>query len=82
MEFKSARQIFDKKLRQEERKFLKGRREQIRNLNTSNPKEFWNEIKKLGPGRKHTIIDSVVMENGTYSNDPNVIRERWKEEDS
>ncbi|CAG2240243.1 unnamed protein product [Mytilus edulis] len=80
MEFKTARKTFDKILRQEERKFTKERREKIQTLNTSNPKEFWNEIKKLGPGRKNTIIDNVVMDDGTYSNDPNVIRERWKEE--
>ena len=76
MEFKTARKTFDKILRQEERKFTKERREKIQTLNTSNPKEFWNEIKKLGPGRKNTIIDNVVMDDGTYSNDPNVIRER------
>ncbi|CAG2225803.1 unnamed protein product [Mytilus edulis] len=80
MEFKTARKTFDKTLRQEEQKFTKERREKIQTLNTSNPKEFWNEIRKLGPGRKNTIIDNVVMDDGTYSNDPNVIRERWKEE--
>ncbi|VDI71747.1 Hypothetical predicted protein [Mytilus galloprovincialis] len=68
------------KPRQEERKFTKDHRGKIRTLNTSNPKELWIEIRKLGPGKKNIIIDNVVMDDGTYSNDPNVIRERWKEE--
>ena len=59
---------------------MKERREKIQTLNTSNPKEFWKEIRKLGPEKKPTTIDSVVMNDGTFSNHPNVIRERWRNE--
>ncbi|VDI29771.1 Hypothetical predicted protein [Mytilus galloprovincialis] len=78
--FKTARKTFDKRLRQEERIFTAERKHRIQTLNTSNPKEFWREIKKLGPGRTKTVIDSVILEDGGYSNDPNVILSRWKEE--
>ncbi|CAG2193097.1 unnamed protein product [Mytilus edulis] len=67
--FKTSRKTFDKQ-----------RKNRIQTLNTSNPKEFWREIKKLGPGRTKTVIDSVILEDGSYSNDPNVILSRWKEE--
>ncbi|CAG2223288.1 unnamed protein product [Mytilus edulis] len=49
-------------------------------MNTSNPKEFWREINKLGPGKENTKIDCVVLNEGGYSNDPNIILGRWKEE--
>ena len=38
------------------------------------------EINKLGPGKEHTKIDCVVLNEGDYSNDSNIILGRWKEE--
>ena len=50
--FKLARSEFDKVYRREERKF---KREQILDLETfctSNPTEFWEKLKQLGPQAK------------------------------
>ncbi|XP_076072119.1 uncharacterized protein LOC143043825 [Mytilus galloprovincialis] len=78
--YKLKRREFDKRLRQEERKYTTERLNRIKTMNTSNPKEFWREINKLGPGKENTKIDCVVLNEGGYSNDPNIILGRWKEE--
>ncbi|VDI21972.1 Hypothetical predicted protein [Mytilus galloprovincialis] len=78
--YKLKRREFDKRLRQEKRKYTAERLNRIKTMNTSNPKEFWREINKLGPGKENTKIDCVVLNEGGYSNDPNIILGRWKEE--
>ncbi|CAG2194034.1 unnamed protein product [Mytilus edulis] len=78
--FKIKRRQFDKRLRQEERKYTAQRLNRIKSINQGNPKEFWREISKLGPGKTSTNIDSVNMDDGSVSHDPSEILQRWKEE--
>ncbi|CAG2197290.1 unnamed protein product [Mytilus edulis] len=78
--FKEKRRQFDKRLRQEERKYKAQRLNNIKTLNRTNPKEFWREVNKLGPGKANTNIDSVIMDDGSVSSNPNDILSRWKSE--
>ena len=80
MQYKSARNEFDKTLRQRERQYLASKREHISNMQTSNPKEFWNEIKKLGPGKNKQSANYVKMENGNISHDNADILKKWKKD--
>ncbi|CAG2245226.1 unnamed protein product [Mytilus edulis] len=58
--FKIKRRQFDKRLRQEERKYTAQRLNRIKSINQGNPKEFWREINKLGPGKnRQTLIVST-----------------------
>ncbi|VDI72789.1 Hypothetical predicted protein [Mytilus galloprovincialis] len=64
----------------EERKYKAQRLNNIKTLNRTNPKEFWREVNKLGPGKANTNIDSVIMDDGSVSSNPNDILSRWKSE--
>ncbi|CAG2254736.1 unnamed protein product [Mytilus edulis] len=78
--FIEKRKQFDKRLRQCERTHQASIRDKIKNLNDSNPKEFWREIDKLGPQKHRPDIDSVRMEDGSFSTDQETILKRWKSE--
>ncbi|CAG2202982.1 unnamed protein product [Mytilus edulis] len=78
--FIEKRKQFDKRLRQCERTHQASIRDKIKNLNDSNPKEFWREINKLGPQKHRPDIDSVRMEDGSFSTDQETILKRWKSE--
>lgn len=78
--FKIKRRQFDKRLRQEERKYVAQRLDNIKTFNQKNPKEFWREVNKLGPGKDTKTIDSVIMGDGSVSHNPNDILSRWKQE--
>lgn len=77
-DYVSARKKFDKHLRQNERQYYAKQREDLCNFQTQNPKEFWSRIKKLGPGNKQQTFDSVSLDDGSESRDPDVILKKWK----
>ena len=77
-DYVSARKKFDKQLRQNERQYYTKQREDLCNFQTQNPKEFWSRIKKLGPGNKQQTFDSVLLDDGSESRDPDVILKKWK----
>ena len=49
-------------------------------MQTSNPKEFWNEINKLGPGKNKQSPSYVKMDDGTISRDKMDILKKWKQD--
>ena len=77
-DYVAARKKFDKLLRQNERQYYSKQREDLCNFQTQNPKEFWSRIKKLGPGNKQQTFDSVLMDEGSESRDPEEILKKWK----
>lgn len=77
--FKDSRHNFDKKLRSCERKYYYNKAVEIENLNTSNPKEFWQQIKKLGPVKKSSIPMKVKVGNA-FNTDPVTVLNKWKGE--
>ena len=61
--FTDNRNIFDRHLRQCERRYRAAQRDKLLETQTDNPKVFWDEIRNLGPGRKSENIKGVYMEN-------------------
>ena len=77
-EFMLARAKFDKSLRKAERQYNKQFLCNLETLNTSNPKDFWNKIKQLGP-RKQSIPMEVEIDCKRYT-DKNIVMENWASE--
>ena len=61
-DFIYKRKIFDRLLRNTERTYYRKKAEEIEQINTSNPTEFWNHIESLGPKRKKTGIPMEVYD--------------------
>ena len=76
--FYSARKAFDKKLRQAERTYNRKFADRIEELNTDNPREFWDHINKLGPRKNKDIPTQVYDDNGNLNSDINIVKEKWK----
>ena len=51
-EYLLAQKVFDKALRKNERTYYRKQLERIEKVNTSNPREFWDHIKKAKPSLK------------------------------
>ena len=75
--FYEARNIFDKELRNTERKYNQQVVCDIDEVCTSNPSEFWNYLKSLGP-RKKNHIPMKVYEGDSMITDIEQVLERWK----
>ena len=83
-EFISKRKAFNKLLRRTERSYNRKKALEIESINTTNPTEFWKQIKSLGPKRSTLIPMEVYDENGPQggnkvSNESYVL-DRWKQE--
>ena len=76
--FDIARKNFDKKLRNCERTYNRQLADQIEELNTENPREFWDHINKLGPKRQNDIPTQVYDANGNLNSDINFVKDKWK----
>ena len=76
-EFQNAQKIVDKQLRTSERAYNSKKINQIEACSTTNPKEFWNHLKKLGPCVSRKIPVKVQTENGYITNETDVLHE-WK----
>ena len=61
-DFMYKRKIFDRLLRNTERNYYRNKAMEIEKINTSNPTEFWNHIKLLGPKRKNNTIPMEVYD--------------------
>ncbi|VDI13472.1 Hypothetical predicted protein [Mytilus galloprovincialis] len=55
-------------------------RDKIKTSSHSNPTEFWREIDELGPQKHRPDIDSVRMEDGSFSTDKKTILKILKSE--
>lgn len=76
-EFKNCRKAFDKRLRKCERQYRAKQLHNIDQLRTENPRQFWREIRKLGPGKVSQDITAVRLENGEISRDIEQVMDRW-----
>ena len=77
-EFRLAQHLFDNRFRYFERKERLERCEKIEQLQTNDPKQFWDQLKSFGPRKKKVIPTEVyVNENMDISNDPEVVINRW-----
>ena len=75
-EFKICQSQFHKLLKSTERNYFRGFGNTLETINTKNPKEFWNKIKKLGP-QKSNISDQVLLDDGSLTSDKNTVFQKW-----
>jgi len=78
--FKTARSHFDKCLRKAERHYKRNLSLDIEMTCTSNPKLFWNQLKNLGPKRKHHIPEEIYDDHGQIQNDWYSVSSKWSNE--
>ena len=76
----SARNAFDKHLRQSERTYRRSQAIDIEETRTTNPTEFWKKIQNLGPKRSKVIPIEVVDENGNIVRDEEAVYTKWQQE--
>ena len=79
-DFKNKQRLFDKTFRKKERSFKRKQVYQLEEVNTSNPNEFWESIKRLGPRKKAEIPWEVYDSEGFICTDKSVIMNKWKED--
>ena len=78
-EFITKHDQFDKTLRRAQRDYNALRQIRIKKLRTDDPKSFWQEIGKLGPGASNTSPpSSVQQDNGQVSDDPDIVLDKWR----
>ena len=75
--FLHARKRFNKLLVKKKRSYCNGLLEKMEKCNTSNPTDFWNFVKKLGPNCKYEIPWEVVKDGLTITNRDEVL-EHWR----
>ena len=76
--YKESQYKFDKEFKRCKRLYNRGLMLKIEYLNSSHPKQFWSEIKKIGP-RKNTLIPAEIKDdNGLIVSNKVAVLERWK----
>ena len=76
--FKQKRAIFDKELRKAERAYNRSFADKIEDINTSDPKAFWEHIQRLGPQKTSEIPLKVHDGSDGFSEDLNVVLGTWR----
>jgi hypothetical protein len=51
---------------------------EIEDMCSSNPKDFWERIKRLGPRKGTAIPIEVIDSNGVPINNVNIVFEKWR----
>jgi hypothetical protein len=75
--FIKSQKCFDKEYKREKRNYQFEKINEIESLDTSNPKKFWQEIKRLGP-RSAGNIPMSVYQDGCLTSDPKCVLDTWK----
>ena len=75
--FINSQNLFDRELRKAERRYNRGFCIELDEIDTSNPREFWKSIKKLGPKSKKDIPMKVYRDGDLTSNTDHVLS-AWK----
>ena len=77
-DFKIAQNNFDKTLRKAERTYRRTVANDIESMSTSNPNDFWDKVKHLGPRKDRSIPVEIHDEFGNYIRDENIVFDKWK----
>jgi hypothetical protein len=77
-DYTRSRDIFDKTLHKSERCFRASMATEIEEFTSSNPREFWNKIQKLGPRKDKSIPLQIIDDSGLIQSDEAKVFERWK----
>ena len=76
--FIESRNKFDRALRKAKRNYENEIQIKLDNLNTKNPKEFWNHIKSLGPAKHKTIPLEILEDGNKINSNIDDVLARWK----
>ncbi len=79
-QFADSSLLFNKELRKAERCYNKKKQDEIENICTENPRQFWNYIKKLGPQFSKKIPEEVYDEFGNINTNLHEVMTKWKTE--
>ena len=78
-DFRLKQKIFDKLLRQYERRYNRQKAFEIEEVNISNPEEFWRHINSLGPKKSTRIPMDVYSSDSTSKvSDTDVVLDTWR----
>ena len=80
VKFKLAAQKFDRTLRKYKRQYERGKVLELESVCTSNPREFWSHIKKLGPRKNCEIPMEVYDKDGCIEDNLENVLYKWKED--
>ena len=67
-------------LRREEHSFNKSQIDKLEQINTDDPADFWNHIKKLGPRKEDDIPFALRTEDGMTTNEESIVLKTWQNE--
>ena len=76
--YKDIRSHFDRRYNQLKRQFNRQERDNIASMNTEDPKEFWDKIKRMGPQKDATIPMEVPVTEHEVVTDPQAVLRRWQ----
>ena len=76
--FFSRKKLLIKKLHQYERAYKRSVCDDIENMTTENPNEYWEKIKKLGPRRCSEIPMETYDQNGDTETNETCVLNQWK----
>jgi len=79
-QYLNQQNLFDSCYSKAKRNFEREKRCNIERLNTENPREFWEAIKRLGPRKNSDIPMEVYDEHGNVKNDVNYVLNTWSKE--
>ena len=77
-DFKVAQNNFDKSLRKAERTYRRTVANDIESMSTSNPNDFGDKVKHLGPRKDRSIPVEIHDDSGHVIRDENIVFEKWK----
>ena len=78
--FKSKQDIFDKHCKRKKRTYQRNQCDKLEEVNTSNPTEFWNCIKNLGPKKHKDIPWECYDSDGNVITDRDRVLDKWRED--
>ena len=76
-EFFECRKRFNRLLRQEKRNHDRSAVIELDNINTSNPRKFWDTLKKLGPKRKKDVPVIIKNDDGELIANEDDVKKKW-----
>lgn len=79
-DYLTTRSRFDRELKRTERDYHRLVAVDIETMSTTNPNEFWDKIKHLGPRKDSSIPVEIVDDNGVVIKDQNEVFDKWKED--
>ncbi len=79
-DFKCAQLVFDKTLRRKERKYKRDQLEKLDSVCTYDPKQFWEDLNKLGSRKTSSVPERARKADGTLSDNLTETLGIWKDD--